>query len=386
MVPAGAVGAVPEARSWLEIDLGAIVANAKALAKRVSPASLCAVVKANGYGHGLVPVARALADANIPGLHFGVFSVTEGVALFDNDISDVDAPAIVLGPVEDDALSDAVDLHLELALLDERSCEAFARHGVRAHLKIDTGLNRFGLAPEQAPAALRRCRERGVNLAGIYSHLANAEDLDREFTMQQVQRLRDAAIESTRSPTGRAPALHIASSAAAMMWPETRLDMVRCGIALYGAWPSREVCAFMAGEAPSFELVPALRWFAPIVQVRDVRAGESVGYGRAFVADRDSRIALLPLGYADGLPRAAGMGKAQVRIGADAQRRVLAPIAGRICMNVSMLDVTDVAAHTAAGDIVELEVDDVARAAGTINYEVLAALPTHLERRYRASK
>ena len=379
---------MPEPRSWLEVDLATIATNARALAQRAAPASLCAVIKANAYGHGLVPVARALENAKLPGLRLGVFSLAEAAELLDRGI---DTPIQVLGPVDEDALNEAAELQLEVALLDERLCEAFAQCGVAAHLKIDTGLNRFGVAHDRAPAVLQHCRVLGVNIVGIYSHLANAEDLDRDFTRKQVERLRRVAVEFIRPSAGRkdsiTPSLHIAASAAAMMWPETRLDMVRCGIALYGAWPSPEVYAYMAGEAPAFELAPALRWYAPIVQIRDVLAGESVGYGRAFVATRDCRIAMLPLGYADGLPRAAGAGKARVRIrGAKAPAASFAPIVGRICMNVCMLDVTDVAAQTALGDIVELDVDDVARAAGTINYEVLAALPAHLERRYRSSK
>jgi len=380
---------MPKARAWLEIDLGAIIKNARALVQQAAPASLCAVVKSNGYGHGMGPVARALQEADIAGLRFGVFDLSEATLLRDAGIS---APIIVLGPIEETEIDDAATLTLEVALLDDRLCEAFAGHRVAAHVKVDTGLNRFGIARQRAAAALQRCRELGVNIAGIYSHLANAEDLDKEFTLEQVERLRRVAVEFTRPSQARAnltdakdptPVLHIAASAAAMMWPQTRLDMVRCGIALYGAWPSPEVHAFMAGEAPSFELAPALRWFAPIVQVRDVRSGETVGYGRAFTARRDSRIAMLPLGYSDGFPRAAGMGKARVRVKSANSHSIHAPIVGRVCMNVCMLDVTELAPQPTVGDIVELDVDDIARAAGTINYEILAALPAHLERRYR---
>jgi len=377
---------VARARAWLEVDLGAIVANARALAARVAPASLCAVVKANGYGHGMVPVARALEGAKMPGLRLAVFSVGEAAALRDAGTA---APILVLGPVDDGDLSVAAGIgKLEIALLAEESLDLFARRGVATHLKVDTGLNRFGVALKRAPLALRRCRELGVNLAGIFSHLANAEDLDKEFTLQQTERLRKVAVEFARPARSRsgagAPLLHIAASAAAMMWPQTRLDMVRCGIALYGAWPSQEVQGFMAGEARAFKLAPALRWLAPVAQVRDVPLGDTVGYGRAFVAQRDSRIAMLPLGYADGLPRAAGMGKTRARISrANGHGSASAPIAGRVCMNVCMLDVTDAVPAPAPGDVVEFDVEDVARAAGTINYEILAALPAHLERRYR---
>ncbi|HXM18161.1 MAG TPA: alanine racemase [Candidatus Tumulicola sp.] len=361
-----------EARSWLEIDLGAVVANAQALARRAAPARLCAVVKSNAYGHGLVHVARALAGSDLDGLRFGVFAAGEAFALRE---AGIEHPIFVVGPVADDDLAAAAQARLELAILDEGDVDRVAARRIGAHVKIDTGTNRFGVARAQAAGTLRRCAELGVGVVGLYSHLANAEDLDKEFTLAQLAALKKVAAEY---PGTKAPALHIAASAAAMMWPETRLDMVRCGIALYGEWPSPEVRAAMAGDAPAFALRPALRWFAPIAQIRDVGKGDSVGYGCAFVPERDSRIAVLPLGYADGLPRAAGNGRMRVRIG-----EARAPIVGRVCMNACMLDVSDVRSSPARQTVAELDIEDLARAAGTINYEILARLPGHLERRYQ---
>jgi alanine racemase len=374
VVPAPVAGLVVEARAWLEIDRATLVANARALARKSAPASLCAVIKSNAYGHGLVPVARALSQAGLANLRFAVFAAGEAFALRE---AGIDRPILVLGPVTDDDLARAGQDRLELALFDESQCEPFARHRVAAHVKVETGTNRFGIPYERADAALARCRELGVDVVGVYSHLANAEDIDKAFTMRQVEMLTEIGRRS--SATARYPSarLHIAASAAAMLWQETRLDMVRCGIALYGAWPSTLVEAALAGDDPSFELHPALRWFAPVAQVHDVAAGESVGYGRAFVAERASRIAVLPLGYADGLPRAAGLGRARAHLGAGT-----APIVGRICMNACMLDVTDLPAPVAVGERVRLDVEELARAAGTINYEILVGLPAHLERRY----
>ena len=369
-----------EAASWVEIDLATLVANARTLATKASPATLCAVVKSNAYGHGLLPVANALAGSGIAGLRLAVFSASEAFAL---RAAGIELPILVVGPVAGADLAQAARQRLELALLDERMAEPFARARVAAHLKIDTGTSRFGIPHDQASRVLARCAELGVDIVGIYSHLANAEEIDIAFVTQQLQRLQGVAAEFTRPARGRmsstapGPLLHIASSAAAMMWPQSRLDMVRCGIALYGAWPSAEVEAVMAGLDPAFALRPALRWYAPIAQVRDVPAGESVGYGRTFVAARGCRIAVLPVGYADGLPRAAGGGRMRVRIG-DAR----APIAGRIAMNACMVDVSDVSPPPQPGDRVEFEIEALAKAASTINYEILARLPEHLERRY----
>jgi alanine racemase len=359
-----------EAASWLEIDRATLVANARALAKKTAPAAFCAVVKSDAYGHGLVPVAQALAGAGIDGLWFGVFTADEGLAL---RTARIEQPILVVGPVAETQLAAAASARLQLGLLDESMVEPFARHRVVAHLKVDTGTSRFGVPRDRADAVLERCKALGLEIAGIYSHLASAEDIDLPFVMQQVEALGRVNSTATFPNAIR----HIAASAAAMMWPQTRLDMVRCGIALYGAWPSPQVAAVLAGDDPSFELRSALRWLAPIVQLRDVRAGDSVGYSRAFVASRDSRIAVLPVGYADGLPRGAGGGRMQVSLGAAD-----APIVGRVCMNACMLDVTGIEPAGALGDIAQIDIEPLAKAAGTINYEILARLPQHLERRY----
>jgi alanine racemase len=373
VVPAPVVAPVSEAASWLEIDLATLVANARALAATAAPAALCAVVKSNAYGHGLVPVAAALTGSAIPGLRLAVFAAGEAFAL---RAAGIGLPILVLGPVADADLAQAAREGLELALLDERMVEPFARARVAAHLKVDTGTGRFGVPHDRAAGILNRCADLGVDVVGIYSHLASAEDIDTAFVTQQLERLQKVGRMNSAATFPHAK-LHIAASAAAMMWPQTRLDMVRCGIAIYGSWPSHEVEAVMAGLDPNLALRPALRWFASIAQVRDVRAGESVGYSRTFVAQRDGRIAVLPVGYADGLPRAAGGGRLRVRIG-DAR----APIAGRVAMNACMIDVSDVSPPPQAGDRVEFEIEALAKAASTINYEILARLPEHLERRY----
>ena len=350
--------------AWLEVDLGAIVGNARELACRAAPAALCAVVKANAYGHGAVPVGKALEAAAIPGLRFGVFAVCEGLALRDAGVA---TPILVLGPASAPEAEAAAAADLECAVLDAADASAFPR-GLRVHVKVDTGVARFGVPAANASAAIDACRASGLRVVGLYSHLANSEDLDERFTRTQLERLESVPHEGLMT--------HIAASAAAIMWPFARLDMVRCGIALYGRWPSEAVRTSAASSG--LALAPALRWFAPIVSVRDVAAGDPVGYGCEFVAARASKIAVLPLGYADGLPRAAGGGALHVVV-----RDSRAPIVGRICMNACMVDVTGVTPAVTRGDIVRIDIDEAARAARTIDYEILARLPSTLERRYR---
>jgi alanine racemase len=356
-------------RSWLQIDLGAIAANARALSQIAAPATLCAVLKSNAYGHGLVPVGRALSDAGLPGMRLAVFDADEALALREAGIRE---PVLVVGPVGDGEVADAARASLECAVLAEDdvarfSAHRFAAHQMKVHVKIDTGTSRFGVRPSDATRVIDDCTDAGLRVVGIYSHLANAEDLDKAFTLEQLRRL-----QSIRSFGG---VRHIAASAAAILWPETRLDMVRCGIALYGFWPSEQV---REAARETIVLKPALRWFAPIAQVRNVAAGETVGYGCEFTAARESIIGVLPLGYADGLPRGAG-GRLSVKIDSS-----FAPIVGRICMNACMVDLSDLqpSQRPARGDAVEIDVEDAASAAGTINYEILARLPASVERRY----
>jgi len=359
-------------QSWLEVDLAAVTGNARTLAARVAPAKLCAVVKSNAYGHGLVPVSRALSAAGIQALGFAVFRVDEGLALREAGFEE---PVLVVGPVEGTDVAEAAAGRLELGLLREQDAPAFARHAIRAHLKVETGTQRFGLDAVSARRTLEQAQRSGLAVVGVYSHLANAEDLDKEFTLIQVERLKN--VVANAAVNGRDYMCHLASSAAAMMWPQTRLDMVRCGVALYGAWPSSLVRKFMAQDAPDFRLRPALRWLAPIVEIKQIAAGEPVGYGCAFVPERASKIAVLPVGYADGFPRMAGNERFAVRF-----RSATAPIVGRICMNACMADVTDVAGELARIGPAEIDVEELAAAAGTINYEILARLSPALERRY----
>jgi alanine racemase len=351
-------------RSWLQIDLGAIAANARALSQIAAPAALCAVVKSNAYGHGLVPASRALSRAGLPGLKLAVFDANEALTLRDAGIRE---PILVVGPVDNAEVGDAAGAALECAVLAEDDVARFSAHRLRVHVKVDTGNSRFGVRPSDAARVVDDCIDAGLHVAGMYSHLANAEDLDKAFTLEQLRRLQSIRFHGE--------VRHIAASASAILWPETRLDMVRCGIALYGFWPSEHV---REAARETIELKPALRWFAPIVQVRNVSAGESVGYGCEFTAARDSIIGVLPLGYADGLPRAAG-GRLSVKIESS-----FAPVVGRICMNACMVDFTDVqSSHgPARGDAVEIDIEAAASAARTINYEILARLPASLERRY----
>jgi alanine racemase len=363
----------------LVIDVEAIRANVRALRGLVAPARVAAVVKANAYGHGLLAVARAI-EAEVDRLC--VYELAEAVVLRDAGIV---APIHVLGPIPPQDLEIAHAAGVQVTLWDRGTYAAQLasiarrrRAAIAVQAKIDTGVTRLGLAVEDAPAALRRyAAQPEYAIAGVFSHLAAAEEIASTFTRDQL-----AAFE--RATAGFDPGVerHIAASAAAMLWPQTRLGAVRAGIALYGIWPSLPTEAIMRERGLS--LVPALTWRSEIVALHDVPAETSVGYGCTYRTSRPSRIAVLPIGYAEGLPRSAS-NRGFVLV---AGRRV--PIVGRVCMNMAFIDVTDVPC-AAPRSIVTLiggdggkriDAEEAAGWAGTIAYELVTRIPAHMPRRY----
>ena len=363
----------------LTIDLDAIVRNARALAALIAPARLAAVVKADAYGHGLVPVARALAP-HVDRLC--VYALEEAVALRD---ASLDCPLHVLGPVPAADLDIAHAAGVALTLWDDatyaRQAASVARRRrspFAIQAKIDTGVARLGLPYARASAALAAyAATPEFDLRGAFTHFAAAEELDSSFTDEQLARF----LGATRELAGGVER-HAAATAAAMLWPQTRLDLVRAGIGLYGIWPSTQTETTMRGRGLVLE--PALTWRTRIVAEHAVEPGASVGYGRSWRAERPTRVGTLPIGYAEGLPRNAG-GAATVLV-----RGQRAPLIGRVCMDMAFIDLTDVPGAL-AGDGVTLigrdgsttiSADDLGAACGTIGYEIVARLPAAVPRRY----
>ena len=361
----------------ITVDLAAIARNAQALARLVAPARLAAVVKANAYGHGIAEVARAVAPHCA---RLCVYAVEEAVALRD---AGIDATIHVLGPVPPDELEIAHAANAQITLWDDglyaRQVASVARRRRRKfaiHAKIDTGVVRLGLGAEAAPAVLARyAATPEYDLIGAFTHLAAAEEIDSTFTLEQLAQF----LRATEHLDERVER-HAAATAAAILWPETRLGATRCGIGLYGIWPSAESEALMRGLA----LEPALSWRTRIVALHEIEEATTVGYGRTWHAARRSRIATLPIGYAEGLPRNAG-NSAHALV-----RGVRVPLIGRVCMDMAFADVTGVP-DARPGDAVTLigadgeqriTAEELATACGTIGYEIVARLPAHVPRRY----
>jgi len=333
------------ARSELTVDLGAIRRNARTLMRALDGAELWAVVKADGYGHGAVDVAAAALGAGATALC--VATVPEALALRQALGS---VRILVLGPTSSREIADARDAALELVVADGEIPD-----GVRVHLKLDTGMGRWGLS--ELPAV-------GIDVVGLMSHLASA-DCDVAFTETQIERFR-AATEAYPELTR-----HLANSAGALRYPAARFDAGRCGIALYGISPFGE-------SAAADGLEPALRWDSQLAQVKLLQPGESTGYGRRFVAERPTWIGIVPVGYADGFRRA--LTGTEVRVGGE-----LCRVVGTVSMDAFAVELPrelPVATPvTLLGHGVEAEAH--ARVAGTIAYELVTGLNLSPERTRR---
>ena len=365
---------------WAEIDLDAIRHNVHALrGVLVPPAQLMVVVKANAYGHGAVEVARAAASAGAWG--FGVATVDEGEELRRAGLSQ---PVVLLDLTMPDEAARIVELDLAAGVADLDAARALSRAATssgrtaRLHLKIDTGMGRAGCAPADAPPLARTMADLpGVALEGCYTHFPSADDPDLTPTREQVAvfsqvlaSLRETGLLRKRGGQVGGLVCHAANSAGTLALPEAHFDLVRCGIAVYGISPAPHLGA----RVP---LRPAMRLCGRVVQVRRVPAGTPVGYGREYRAARETTIATVPLGYADGYPRLAWRSAAV----AVAGRRV--PIAGRISMDQLTVDAGDLVVRT--GDEVELwgaalPVEEVAAAAETIAWELLVRVASRVPR------
>jgi alanine racemase len=364
------------------VDLDAIAHNVRVLAERAAPAQVMAVVKADGYGHGAVPVARAAVAAGAAEL--GVATIDEALALRTAGIT---APVLswLHRPGTDFAPALIADVQIAVSSTGQLAelLDAVQRTGRTATVtvKVDTGLNRNGVAMAGYPAlldALRRAVADGaVRPRGLMSHLARADEPDDSTNDAQTQRFSEL-LAQTRTHGPSFELAHLANSAAAMTRPDLAFDMVRTGIAVYGLSP--------VPDRGDMGLVPAMTLKSVVVLVRSVRAGEGVSYGHTWIADRDTTVALLPIGYADGVFRPLS-GRFDVLI--NGRRR---HSAGRVCMDQFVVDLGpgpvdvregDEAILFGPGHCGEPTAQEWADALGTVHYEVVTSPRGRVARTYR---
>ncbi len=362
------------------VDLGAIATNYRAVSAHVG-VPVMPILKANAYGHGLVPVARKLAAEGAP--VFGVAFLEEGMKLRRAGIR---GRILVLGGVLGEQIPRFLehDLELTASSLDKldaiEACAASLGQTATVHLKVDTGMMRLGVRWSSAPALIERslsCAHTSV--AGIFSHLATGDgpdDADRRVVRLQLERFLEVLSNYDRRSVPR-PVAHLASSGAVLQHPDTWLDLVRPGILLYGVLPDDR----LAAPAP---LRPALTWLSRVVYFKVVRADQPVSYGGTWAPATDTRVITIPVGYGDGYPRALS-NTGCILVGG--QR---CPIVGRVCMDQTMADLGRGAAYN--GDEVvlvgtqgdeNLRIEDLARQAGTIPHEILTSINTRVSRVYR---
>lgn len=368
--------------AWVEIDLSAIGHNVGRVVELVGPAvDVLAVVKDDAYGHGAFRVAQAALDHGATWL--GVASPNEGICLRRSGIRE---PILVLGWTPPWQAENAVGNDLVATVFAIEGAAALSQaagHLGRTacvHIKVDTGMGRLGLLPDEVIPFLRRVsRLPALQVDGIFTHMASADDADLSYTRRQLGRFGEV-LSALRREGLLPPHIHAANSACIFRLPESRYNLVRLGLAMYGLDPSPHA-------ACPTGFVPALAFKCRVTQVRDLPRGSYVGYGCTFRTRRASRVAVLPVGYAHGFRRApAHWGYVLV----NGER---APIAGQVCMDQSMIDVTDIcrggAGGVQPGDVAVLigaqgkdciTADEVANRLGTINYEVLTQVSARLPR------
>jgi alanine racemase len=373
--------------NWVELDAEAVRHNLAEFRRRIGPdVALGAVVKSNAYGHGMLEVARLAQDAGADWLC--VNNAEEGVRLRQ---AGHDLPVLVMGYVPHDGLDEIVEHRLTPVVYDPLAIELLDRSAqardrvVAVHLKVETGTHRQGVSTDRLPQlAARVAAAPGLELGGLSTHFANIEDTtDHRFAESQIDCF-TKAVDTLRAAGHSVPIRHTACSAATVLFTRTHMDLVRVGISLYGLWPSKEtyVSCLERGK-PTLELKPVMTWKTRIAQIKDVPEGSWVGYGCTYRTTRLSRIAVLPVGYHEGYDRGlSGIGHVLVR-----GKR--APVRGRVCMNMTLVDLTDVPEASIEDEVVllgsqgdeRLPAEQLAAWCGTIAYEIVARIHPALPRR-----
>lgn len=376
---------MPSHRTWIEIDQRALASNIASLRGALAEgARLCAVIKANAYGHGQKEVAQICSRHGVD--VFAVDSLDDALNL---RASFPSATLIVLGYVLRERLEEAVRAQIDLTVYDKETIRALESIGaasartVDVHLKIETGTHRQGVMPDEMADILDLLGGTAhVQVVGVSTHFANAEDTtDTRYATTQLTRFQEA-VDVLRAAGHDPKWIHCACSAAAILYPETHNSLVRTGIALYGIWPSSQTQLTAIKHMVKCDLTPVLTWKTRIAQVKMLPAGVAVGYGLSETTRRPTRLAVLPVGYFDGYDR--GLSNIGEVLIAGARCKIM----GRVCMNMMMVDVSSVPHAAAEQEVVligmsgrhRITADELAAKTGTIAYEILARINPLLPR------
>ena len=368
-------------RTWAEVDLDAIAHNIKEIRKITNPnAKIMAVVKADAYGHGFLEVAKTLLENGADRLAVAVLQ--EGKQLRSRGVT---VPILILGASGEEAVEDLINFDITPSVFTYECAKALSYEAERKekitkiHIKIDTGMSRIGfLAGENneeiVDEIIKISKLPYIEIEGIFSHFATSDEYDKSYTLLQYGRFMDVCNRLEEKGLN-IPIKHICNSAGIMMYPEMHLDMVRPGVILYGMYPSDEV------DKSRLDLIPAMTLKSTITHIKEVEPGRGVSYGKEYITDKKTKIATVPIGYADGyLRKLAKHGKMIVD-------GVKVPIIGRICMDQCMIDVTNVHNIDKGDEVIifgreGVTVDDLAEWLETINYEVSCVIGKRIPRIY----
>ena len=369
--------------TWVEVNLAAIRSNAQAIKAYAQGRSLIAVVKADAYGHGVIPIAEALCEE---AAMYAVATVAEAVEL---RTAGIGKPVLVLFNALAAQVETIIDYHLTPSVYEPTLCSELSRAAqakgtsVRVHLDVDTGMNRGGIWYTETVDFLKWLTSlEGIEIEGIFTHFATADEADKNHVGLQLERFK-SMLSTIAKLNLRPPIVHAANSAAALTLPDAHFDAVRVGLSLYGVYPSPEV-----KRANTVSLQPALTWKARIIALRQSITGEGVSYGRTHIVDEPTRLATLPIGYADGYSRTLS-NRGEALIGGVRCQQV-----GSVCMDGTVfrlvpqeggvgppLHIGDEAVLIGKQENLEI-VNQVAEKAGTISYEILAGIGKRMPRIY----
>ena len=350
-------------RALARVDLGAIERNCVRLAAVAAPAKLCAVVKADGYGHGAVPAARAAQAGGAAWL-----AVATAGEAFELRSAGIEGPLLVMGALSSAELDVALEARADVVAWREQFVAALPER-VGVHVKLDTGMGRLGTRdPDEASRVVEAA---GGRLAGLMTHFATSDEDDRSFLEEQLRRFEPWIARHPGVP------VHAANSAAALREPAARFDMVRCGIAVYGMDPFHR-------DPADHGLEPALELVSYVAEIKRAAAGESAGYGRRFVAERDTWLGTIPIGYGDGVRRGL-TNNADVLVGG---RRL--PLVGTVSMDNITVDLGDEPVEPGAEAVLigarggeRILAEEMATRLGTINYEITCGISRRVPREHR---
>jgi alanine racemase len=362
-------------KTWIEISKANLQYNISEFRRLVGRKKIAAVVKANAYGHGLSEIVGIIKDKVD---WFGVDSLEEAIEIRNIGIT---KPILVMGYIPSGVIRDAIKNNISFVIYNESIVKKIIslnlKESAKVHLKIETGLNRQGVNGSDLISLVNSIKKTNgkIIIEGVYTHFANIEDtMDPSYALKQLERF-NQALALLKKHKVNPEIVHCAASAAALLFSNTHFSMIRLGISLYGLWPSRETKIAVSLRKDKVNLKPVLSWKSVIIQIKEINVGESVGYGRTWFASRQTKVAIIPVGYSDGFDRKlSNTGKVLIN-------SKYTPIIGRVAMNMMMVDVTDIPSKV--GDSVTLigksgtnsiSAEEIAEKLGTINYEVIARI------------